>query len=158
MPPLQVGDRLPEHVMLRDGDGQACRLADLRQPGRWLVVFFYPRDNTRVCTEEVCGFRDHYTAFQAVGADVIGISGDPPESHRRFASQHQLPFALYSDPGNEARRCFGVPPFLFWLPGRTTYVIDPEGIIRLVFSGALDAQAHIRQALALLHDAAPPSC
>lgn len=158
MPPLKAGDRVPDDVTLRDGEGRSCTLQNLHRPGRWLVVFFYPRDHTRVCTRQACGFRDRYAAFREAGADVIGISGDPPGSHREFATRHQLPFPLYSDPGNAARRRFGVPSFLFWLPGRATYVIDPQGVIRLVFSAPLDAEAHVRQALALLRDATPPSC
>lgn len=152
---LQIGDALPD-LTLSDQEGQPVRLHDLKAGG-WLVLFFYPKDETRLCTQEVCGFRDAYQDFRDAGAEVVGISSDDAGSHRRFAAKHQVPFRLLSDPQGQARQAFGVPRLLGIIQGRTTYVIDARGIIRLVFTAHLNAENHIRQALALLRNPSP-SC
>jgi peroxiredoxin Q/BCP len=115
-----------------------------------VVIYFYPKNNTGVCTAQSCLFRDAYTQFQDAGWEVIGISNDSSQSHQAFSSQYQLPFILLSDPKSDARKAFKVEKTLGLLPGRVTYVLDAQGIIRLVFSSQLDAQAHIDEALAML--------
>jgi len=146
MPQLTVGDRVPD-VTLRAHDGSTVRLSDMvgRRP---LVLFFYPKDDTPICTKEACAFRDSYEAFSAAGAEVIGISGDSGASHRAFAARHKLPFLLASDTDGSLRKAFGVPKTLGLFPGRVTYVIDREGIVRLVFSAQLASQDHVTKALA----------
>ena len=115
-----------------------------------LVVYFYPKDDTRVCTAQACAFRDQYEDFKMYGAEVIGISSDSLASHAQFAQKYQLPFILLSDPGGEIRRRFGVPNDLFGLiPGRATYVVDSNGIIRLVFDSTA-GKIHIEKALEIL--------
>jgi peroxiredoxin Q/BCP len=115
--------------------------------GATLVLFFYPKDDTPGCTAEACAFRDGFADFQALGAQVWGVSGDNAASHQRFAARHQLPFPLLVDQGNQLRRAFGVPNTLGVLPGRVTYVIDGKGVIRHVFNNLLDGAAHRREAL-----------
>ncbi len=146
MPPLQIGDRVPD-VTLQAHDGSSVALADLvgRRP---VVIFFYPKDDTPICTKEACAFRDSYEKFTAAGAEVIGISGDSGASHRAFAARHKLPFLLASDPDGSLRKAFGVPKTLGLFPGRVTYVVDREGIVRLVFSAQLASQDHVTKALA----------
>jgi thioredoxin-dependent peroxiredoxin len=115
-----------------------------------LVVYFYPKDNTRVCTEQACSFRDQYEDFKALGAEIIGISSDSSESHTAFANKHQLPFVLISDPAKKIRKAFGVPNDYFGLiPGRATYVADKNGMIRLVFDST-SGKIHIDKALEIL--------
>jgi peroxiredoxin Q/BCP len=123
------------------------RLADMvgRRP---LVLFFYPKDDTPICTKEACAFRDSYETFSAAGAEVIGISSDSAASHRAFAARHKLPFLLASDADGSLRKAFGVPKTLGLFPGRVTYVVDRDGIIRLVFSAQLASQDHVTKALA----------
>jgi peroxiredoxin Q/BCP len=144
---LQVGDRAPE-FSATTADGQALRLSDF--VGRKAVVlFFYPADDTLICTQEACAFRDSYEQFIAAGAEVIGISGDSDASHQSFAGKHRLPFHLISDADGALRKLFGVPKSLLGLmPGRTTYVIDQDGIIRLIFSAAFASKGHLDRALA----------
>ena len=145
--PIAVGDQAPQ-FSLKDQNGVERRLADLN--GKPLVLFFYPKDDTPGCTIEACGFRDQYTALQKLGAEVWGVSGDGASSHRRFAGKFQLPYRLLVDERSELRNAFGVARTLFVLPGRVTYVIDGTGVVRLVFDEMLDANAHVRQAIATL--------
>ena len=145
--PIAVGDQAPQFKAI-DQNGVERSIADLG--GKPLVLFFYPKDDTPGCTIEACSFRDQYSAFQALGAEVWGVSGDGASSHRRFAGKHQLPYPLLVDEGNALRNAFGVAKTLFVLPGRVTYVIDGAGVVRLVFDEMLDANAHVRQAIATL--------
>jgi peroxiredoxin Q/BCP len=146
-PALSVGDRAPL-VALRDADGVERRSDQLS--GQALVLFFYPKDDTPGCTMEACAFRDSYADLQALGAEVWGVSGDDASSHQRFAGKHQLPYPLLVDTGNQLRRAYGVPAVLGLLPGRVTYVIDGQGVIRHVFNNLLDGPAHRREAIEAL--------
>ena len=145
--PLGCGDRAPQ-IALSDQHGTERRSDQLA--GKALVLFFYPKDDTPGCTMEACAFRDSYADLQALGAEVWGVSGDDAGSHQRFASRHNLPYPLLVDRGNQLRRAFGVPAVLGLLPGRVTYVIDREGVIRHVFNNLLDGPAHRREALEAL--------
>ncbi len=144
---LASGDTAPL-IALRDQDGIERRSDQLA--GKALVLFFYPKDDTPGCTMEACAFRDSYADLQALGAEVWGVSGDDAASHGRFAARHQLPYPLLVDQGNRLRRAFGVPNVLGLLPGRVTYVIDGQGVIRHVFNNLLDGPAHRREALQAL--------
>lgn len=146
MPSLNVGDPAPDFTVTTQ-DGSTIRLADYRG-AKAVVMFFYPADDTPVCTKEACSFRDAYQAFRDADAEVIGISGDSAESHQRFAGKHQLSYPLVSDKDGSLRKAFGVPKLLGLFPGRTTYVIDREGIVRMIFTAAFSSAAHTREALA----------
>lgn len=152
MAKLRVGNRAP-HFEGDTWDGRHIALADYLGR-RAVVVFFYPRDHTRVCTQEACAFRDAYEQFAAAGADVIGISSDSADSHREFARQHQLSFPLLSDADGSLRKAFGVSKTLGLIPGRVTFVIDKGGIIRLIFSALLASTEHVEKALAVVRQSA----
>lgn len=154
MSKLQIGDRAPDFTATT-ADGATIRLADYLGR-RGLVLFFYPKNGTLVCTQEVCAFRDSYEQFLKLGVDVIGVSGDTDDSHRTFAEKHRLPFPLISDHDSALRRLFGVAKTLGIFPGRVTYVIDASGIIRQIFSAQFSSDEHVRQALAALPGATPP--
>lgn len=141
---LSIGDPVPL-IALKDAEGVERRSDQL--VGAPLVLFFYPKDDTPGCTMEACAFRDGFADFQALGAQVWGVSGDDAASHQRFAARHKLPYPLLVDQGNQLRRAFGVPNTLGFLPGRVTYVIDGNGVIRHVFNNLLDGPAHRREAL-----------
>ena len=145
--PLSIGDRLPP-IALLDQNGVERRSDQLA--GKALVLFFYPKDDTPGCTMEACAFRDSYADLQALGAEVWGVSGDDAASHQRFAQRHNLPYPLLVDRGNQLRKALGVPAVLGLLPGRVTYVVDGEGVIRHVFNNLLDGPAHRREAVAAL--------
>jgi peroxiredoxin Q/BCP len=114
-----------------------------------IVLYFYPRDHTAVCTAEACAFRDSYELFKGAGAEVIGISSDSVESHRQFAAAHRLPFILMSDVDSIVRKLYGVPT-AFGLPGRVTYVIDRHGIVRRIFFSQFTSEKHVTEALSTL--------
>jgi peroxiredoxin Q/BCP len=147
---VAVGDEAPGFA-LPDAQGETVRLADFR--GRKAVVlYFYPKDDTPGCTKEACAFRDAYEDFVDEGAEVIGVSSDSGDSHARFASKHRLPFRLVSDRDGAVRRSYGVPATLGLLPGRVTFVIDRAGRVRGVFNSQLQAERHVREALAALRE------
>lgn len=142
---IKVGDKAPDFT-LPDANGNNVSLSDFLG-NKSVVVYFYPKDDTPGCTKESCAFRDSYEVFKEMGAEVIGISGDSTDSHQKFASKYQLPFILLSDSDNKVRKLFGVPATMFILPGRVTYVIDKEGIVRHIFDSQLDFNAHVEEAL-----------
>ena len=145
---IDVGDRVPDFSAMTQ-DGTEIRLADYLGK-RALVLFFYPKDGTPLCTQEACAFRDSYEEFSDAGAEVIGVSGDSEESHRSFATQHKLSFPLISDTDGSLRKTFGVPRTMGLFPGRVTYVIDKSGIVRKIFSSQFTSNEHVRQALTAL--------
>jgi peroxiredoxin Q/BCP len=145
MPRIDVGDAAPE-LTLETHEGEQIKLADYRGK-QAVVVFFYPKDGSPVCTKEACAFRDAYEDFIEAGAVVIGVSADSAARHQAFATNHRLPFVLASDENGEARRAFGVPKSMGFLPGRVTYVIDREGIVRHVFNSQFAADRHVSEAL-----------
>jgi peroxiredoxin Q/BCP len=142
---FEVGDHAPD-FSATTYDGNQIRLADFLGK-RALVLFFYPKNGTPICTQEACAFHDSYEQFIDAGADVIGVSGDTEESHRTFARQHKLSFPLISDADGSLRKAFAVPKTLRLFPGRVTYVIDQAGIIRQIFSAQFASTEHVRQAL-----------
>ena len=145
---VQVGDAAPDFD-LPDASGKRVRLSDFKGR-RGVVLYFYPKDDTPGCTKEACSFRDSYEEFRNAGAEVIGVSSDSEGSHRRFAEKYRLPFLLVADARGELRKRYGVPSTFGLLPGRVTYVIDREGIVRHVFNSQLQASKHVDEALAVL--------
>jgi peroxiredoxin Q/BCP len=145
---LAKGDDIPD-INLIDQDNKMVSLTELK--GRPLVIYFYPKDNTRVCTAQACGFRDHYEQFQEAGAEVIGISQDSSESHKKVANNRKLPFILLSDPKKEALKAFKIPSALFGLiPARVTFIIDKSGIVVHTFRADFNAEKHIKEALKVI--------
>lgn len=146
MPRPAVGDVMP-HFSLPDQSGAVVRSESWLGQGP-IVLYFYPRDETLGCTIEACGFRDRYPEFRECGAIVAGISPDAPDSHRRFAAKHHLPFTLLSDPEQKVFALYGVEDLLGLLPGRETFVMDREGIVCYRVAAHLQPRKHVREALA----------
>jgi peroxiredoxin Q/BCP len=121
-----------------------------------VVLYFYPKDETPVCTKEACSFRDNMDTFRDLEATIIGVSADSVESHKKFADKYNLPFILVSDEDNKVRKLYGVPKTLKLMPGRVTYVIDKDGIVKHVFASQLDAEKHVTEAVASLKGADTP--
>ncbi len=115
-----------------------------------VVLYFYPEDESPGCTKEACAFRDSYEYFKDLGAEVIGVNSGSLESHRRFVSKHNLPFLLLVDKDDGVRKLYGVPSTLGIVPGRVTYIIDRNGIVRYIFSSQLQSEKHIKEALDIL--------
>ena len=129
--------------MLRSQSGEEVNLGDFVGKRRAIVLFFYPKDDTPGCTKEACSFRDGHEQFEKLEAEVIGISLDTVRAHERFVKEHGLPLVLLSDEGAEVRKLYGVPNTLGLFPGRVTYVIDEEGVVRHVFSSQLGVTRHV---------------
>lgn len=148
---LSVKDKIPDFTLL-DQFGNPFQF-DKHLGKNNLVVYFYPKDDTPGCTAEACQFRDQYEEFRDIGAEVIGISADTPASHLAFAKKHRLTFTLLSDTGNKVRKMLGVQSDLFGLiPGRVTYVVDKEGIIRYIFNSQMNSRKHVSEALRVLRE------
>lgn len=124
---------------LEDQNGQTHSLSDYK--GKWIVLYFYPRDNTPGCTMEACKFRDGRDILKEIGAEIIGISKDSPKSHGKFADKHSLNFTLLSDPDAEVIKAFGswkLKKFMgreYMGISRDTYIISPEGLIAKKYDG-----------------------
>ena len=147
---VQVGDKAPDFA-LPSQSGDQVRLSD-RLGERVVVLYFYPKDNTRGCTAEACAFRDSHEVFTDAGAEVIGVSSDSADKHAAFAGQHKLPFTLLSDAGGQVRKSYGVPGLLGVIPGRVTYVIDRSGTVRHVFNSMTNIGGHVSDALTVVRE------
>jgi thioredoxin-dependent peroxiredoxin len=111
---------------LQDADGKVFRLSERR--GQRMLLVFYPGDDTPVCTRQLCDYRDGIESFRDLGVEVIGISADDAESHRRFREKHQLPFVLLSDPELEVAEQYGCKGLIGMKRG--VFLLDEEQIIR----------------------------
>ncbi|AYL94313.1 peroxiredoxin [Mucilaginibacter celer] len=149
MKTLETGDNVPEFSLL-DQYGHLFNISDHLQHQK-LVIYFYPKDESAVCTAEACAFRDSFTDFIESGALVVGINEGSVDSHRKFAEKNRLPFLLLSDPDNKVRAAFGVKPWLF-LKGRETFVTGTDGTIAFKFRAFLNGEAHPQKVLQFLNE------
>ncbi len=144
----------------KDQSGADLRLDAFQ--GKWVALYFYPRDDTPGCTKEACNFRDNYSAIQDAGATVVGVSGDSEASHAKFAEKYDLPFPLLVDAGHAAAKAYGA-----WglkknygreYEGviRSTFIIDPEGRVAKVWP-SVKPDAHGEQVLEWLKAHAKPA-
>ena len=149
---LQEGDAAPGFEMESDNDG-TFRLEDLR--GKYVVLYFYPKDDTPGCTTEACSFRDANIDIAAEGAVVLGVSTDSLRSHERFRRKHRLPFPLLSDPEHrvaEAYGVYGLKKFMgreYMGVERATFVVGPDGRLAKVWPN-VKAAGHAEEVLAWL--------
>ncbi len=149
--PLRVGEPAPPFDVT-SSDGRRLRSEDFlgKSP---LIVYFYPGDFTPLCTKETCDFRDSFDELAGLGAEVIGVSVDSDESHRKFREKFRLPFSLVSDPNRELAALFKAMTLFSRLTrtaARITYVIDKQGIVAGVFDSALAMSRHVRGAREVL--------
>lgn len=148
MAKLRTGDPIPSFT-LPDQDGKAFDSTSLL--GRPAVIYFYPKDDSPGCTAEACSFRDQYEVFTDLGVRVVGISADTVKAHKAFAEKHRLPFILLSDTDKAVQRAFGVPrSVLGLLPGRVTYILDSNGIIRHIFNTQFQPTKHVEESLKVI--------
>ena len=145
---VQVGDQAPD-FSLPSQMGDSVTLSEY-QGKKNVVLYFYPKDETTGCTKEACAFRDSYDAFTALGAEVLGVSGQTVESHKGFASHHGLPFLLLADVDNKVRQLYGVPSNMGFIPGRVTYIIDKKGVVRHLFNSQIQPEKHVEEAKRVL--------
>jgi peroxiredoxin Q/BCP len=148
---VKVGDRALDFTLPTQKTGESFHLYDMIGKSA-IVLYFYPKDDTPGCTAEACSFRDSYEVFKEAGAEVVGISSDNEKSHQQFANKYKLPFILLSDLGGVVRKFYGVPSTLGLIPGRVTYIIDKQGIVRHIFSSQFAPQMHVSEALKVLQE------
>jgi peroxiredoxin Q/BCP len=150
---LKVGDKIPS-FSLRDQNDILFSISDYIGK-KILVVYFYPRDESSVCTKEACSFRDQYDQFTKAGAMVIGINSGTVESHKEFIQNHKLPFTLLSDPDNKVLKMFGVKS-KFFISGRETFVVDLSGKIVFTYDSFTNGPAHEKEALQFISNMQKP--
>jgi peroxiredoxin Q/BCP len=145
---VRIGDKAPNFA-LPSQMGDEVTLSEYIGKKN-IVLYFYPKDETRGCTREACEFRDRYDVFTNLGAEVIGVSAQSVKSHKSFATHHGLPFLLLSDEKNEVRKLYGVSATMGIIPGRVTFIIDKKGVVRHIFSSQFQPEKHIKEALKVL--------
>jgi peroxiredoxin Q/BCP len=121
---LSPGQPAPDFTLVAD-DGRPWTLSAHR--GRRVLLVFYPGDNTPVCTAQLCDYRDGIEAFEGLGVDVVGISTDSIESHRKFKEKHGLPFTLLTDKGGQVARAYGAWGMLGMK--RAVFLVERDGLI-----------------------------
>ena len=147
---LALGEPAPEFE-LSDQNGQLHSLEDYRD--QWVVLYFYPKDETPGCTTEACEFRDNIFAFKKINAQILGVSLDDVESHLKFAENHDLPFPLLADSEGEAAEAYGVKTkrFGMTLAKRQTFLISPDGTLAKHYE-KVDVDEHSTQVLSDLKE------
>jgi peroxiredoxin Q/BCP len=152
---LKIGTKAPEFT-LKDQDNIEHTLTHHLKAGtngapasKFILVYFYPKDDTPGCTKEACVIRDAYKDFEANGVKVFGISKDSPESHKKFAEKYELPFTLLSDPSKETMKAYGAIRESGWFRGgtaRVSYLIGKDGKIVKVYP-KVDPASHAGEIL-----------
>lgn len=133
---IQVGQKAPD-FLLPDQNGRKHKLSDYRK--NWVLLYFYPKDNTPGCTKEACGIRDSFAGFKKAGIVVLGVSKDSSASHKKFAEKYKLPFTLLADPEGEIIKKYGAwgpKKFMgreYFGTHRTSFLVDPKGKIAKVY-------------------------
>ena len=137
------GDTAPDFRLI-DQNGQFKKLSDFA--GSWVVLYFYPKDDTPGCTKEACAFRDDLTSLEKLGAKVVGISVDDSDSHTKFASKYHLPFPLLADEDGKVAKSYGALTNLLVvkIAKRYTFLIDPKGKISKVYL-SVDTSRHSQE-------------
>ncbi|MCP1994675.1 peroxiredoxin [Flavobacterium sp. HSC-61S13] len=145
--PLNIGDRVPNFA-LSDQNGKVFNLEE-ELIDKKLVLFFYPKDDSLVCTQQACAFRDAYSELAVYGARVIGINSGTVESHQNFSQNQRLGMTLLSDPHSVVLNLFGVKNWLF-LTGRETFILDQTGIILFKYRNLFSGKSHLKKVLKFL--------
>ena len=146
---IAIGSLAPNFT-LPDQDGKTFHLRNILGQAN-IILYFYPKNETRGCIAEACSFRDNIADFEGYGCKVIGISRDSIRSHAKFASHYELPFTLLSDSKNIVRKLYEVEASIMGLiPGRKTFIIDKLGIISHIFDYQFKAKQHVIDALKAL--------
>ncbi len=143
LPTLKFDDDAPNFTLL-DSQGSEVSLRDFK--GKWVVLYFYPKDDTPGCTKEACHFRDDFKTLESLGAKVIGVSIDNSFSHKKFAEKYNLPFPLLSDTSGEVAKRYGALNnlILIKLAKRNTYLINAQGKIAKIYQD-VDTSKHSQE-------------
>ena len=148
-----VGEKFPD-FNLDTSHGKSLKMDYLL--GKWSVFFFYPKDDSPGCTVQSCRFRDDFSEYEKLRVQLFGVSSNSVGSHQRFAEKHSLPFPLIADAKGHLRTELKIPMSMGFLPGRATFIVDDEGIIRMVYISQLRFKQHSKMALDYLRDNISP--
>lgn len=129
-PTLEIGKPAPD-FSLKDQNEVNHTLSNFR--GQWVLVYFYPKDDTPGCTAEACTFRDRYEDFRNSSIKVFGISMDDVKSHKKFTEKYNLPFSLLADTTGEVTKLYGVKQPVVHMARRQSFLIDPEGNVKKIY-------------------------
>lgn len=147
---ISIGNPAPDFTLF-DQEGRERNLSDYL--GKWILVYFYPKDDTPGCTKQACGIRDNFPEFKKLGVEVLGISIDSEKSHKKFAEKYDLPFTLLADPEKKVvalYNVFGKKKFMgreYMGTLRTSFLIDPKGNIAKVYE-QVKPEKHAEEVLA----------
>jgi peroxiredoxin Q/BCP len=147
---LKIGEKAPLFSG-KDQDGNEIKLDDYLGKKN-IVLFFYPKDDSSVCTAEACSFRDNYDKFRNLDTEIIGVNQASVASHKNFAEKYRLTFPIINDEENKIRKLYKVPNKFFVLAGRVTYVIDKQGLIKHAINNMFDGEVHITETLKSLKE------
>lgn len=145
---VKVGDPAPDFEG-PTSDGTRLGLKDLS--GKNIVLYFYPKDDTPGCTKEACSFRDNLQSIRNMGAEIVGVSLDSVDSHKKFSAKYGLPFPLISDKGKEIANAYGVLRDLGISTNRVTFIIDKKGKVAKIFP-KVDVTKHVEEVTAALKE------
>ena len=144
---LKVGDKAPE-FNLKDADGKTAKLSDFK--GKKVILYFYPRDDTPGCTKEACSFRDNLGALKKLNVEVLGVSNDDSDSHKKFAEKYSLPFRLLADVDKKVSKDYGIYELKnmygkeYYGITRSTFVIGEYGKIQKIYY-KVNPEEHIKE-------------
>lgn len=144
---LKIGDIAPE-FKLKDQNSNLISLEEFKNKKN-IILFFYPKDFSPLCTSEVCEFQDSYEIFKNSNSEVLGISADNIETHKKFSEKYNVSFSILSDNNNKIRKLYGAFS-LAVIPARITFIIDKLGIIKYIFSSNLSSSKHIKKSLEIV--------
>ncbi|WP_280770127.1 thioredoxin-dependent thiol peroxidase [Salipaludibacillus daqingensis] len=151
---IEIGQQVPDQTLKANGGGEVS-LSDFR--GKYVVLYFYPKDMTPGCTTEACDFRDNYESFKELDAVIVGVSPDPVSKHEKFIDKHDLPFELLADEDHELAEEFGVWKLKknfgkeYMGIERSTFVLDKEGKLMNEWR-KVRVKGHVEEALEYLQD------
>ncbi|MDG5786273.1 thioredoxin-dependent thiol peroxidase [Evansella sp. AB-P1] len=151
---VEMGQQVPD-VKVKTNEGKEVSLADYR--GKYVVLYFYPKDMTPGCTTEACDFRDNHESFKDLNAVILGVSPDPVARHEKFIDKHDLPFELLADEEKELAEAFGVWKLKknfgkeYMGIERSTFVIDPDGKVMKEWR-KVKVKGHVEEALEFLRE------
>lgn len=145
---IAADDKAPD-LALPDQNGKIISLKEYRGK-KFLLLYFYGRDNDSGCKAEACAFRDAYEKFEELGAEIVGVGADTVESHKDFARKNDLQFPLLSDSAGMARQAFGLSRLIGLRPGTAAYVIDKSGFVRRVLTSSADVARQAEDALKII--------
>ena len=148
---LKVGNKFPDFKLSDDNE----EIYHLYKDGNtsFLVLYFYPKDETPGCTKQACYFKDYYDEFKEIDCEIIGISSDNETSHKSFKTNYNLPFKLLCDPHSKLRKEIQLPKDFFGLsPGRITFLLNSKNEILFIYRSSLKMKSHIKKVLDFLNE------